>query len=299
MVEIDDTYSEAFDGMGVQILVTALTRDLVEYAAQSFVALPSSVFKEAEGGIVKWVDPSESPDGRPGAICQLWMLGKGEKVIPKLYHQLGKRIRQGILVVPTTAVFNALPGVNIDGLFDMTDNVGHCGDGYESEMLDKTTGRLVIKIPIMMGHDFIIEKDLPYRHGIMGGFFWFMCDSVESGLQVGRRAVEAAREVDDVANIFEVCSAGSKVGSKYPDIGPSTNHRLCPTLRDSIPDSQVPENVRSIPELVLNAFSEEKLREAMKYVIEAVKDLPGLIQITSGNFEGKLGRYKIPLQELV
>ncbi|MHA1733421.1 MAG: formylmethanofuran--tetrahydromethanopterin N-formyltransferase [Promethearchaeota archaeon] len=297
-MEIEDTYCEAFDGVGIQITVTAANEDLVRYAAQSFVALPSSVFGDAEGGIVQWLDGTGTPDGRPGATCQLWVLGTGKKAVDRLYDRLGRRLRQGILVVPTTAVYNALPGSTVDGIFDLMDNVGHCGDGYEEVLVEEGTYRQVISIPIMMGHDFVVEKTIPYKSGVMGGFFWFMCDSVESGLAVGTRAVEAARELPDVANIFEVCSAGSKVETNYPEIGATTNHRLCPTLKGKVADSLVPDGVLSIPELVMNAFSEETLRKAMRHVVDAVADVPGLVKVTSGNFGGKLGKYKIPLSEL-
>ncbi|GAB4315815.1 MAG: formylmethanofuran--tetrahydromethanopterin N-formyltransferase [Promethearchaeota archaeon] len=291
---MEDTYCEAFDGVGVQLAITAADEDLVKYATQAFVALPSSVFGDAEGGIVKWLKPGQSPDGRPGSVVQLWVLGTGKKALAKLYEQLGRRMRQGVLVVPTTAAFDAFPG-EPDGEFDLMDNVGHCGDGFEDEV--EHAGRRVVRVPIMMGHDFFVERHVGHGKGVMGGFFWFFCDSVENGLAVGRRAVEASREVDDVAHVFEVCAAGSKVETNYPEIGPTTNHRLCPTLREKIPDSLVPEGVRSIPELVLNAFKLEDLKTAMRHVYEAVRALPGLVRVSTGNFGGKLGRHKIPLRE--
>jgi len=53
MVEIEDTYAEAFDGTVCQILVTAKNEKLLKSAVYSFTALPSTVFGDAEGGIVR------------------------------------------------------------------------------------------------------------------------------------------------------------------------------------------------------------------------------------------------------
>lgn len=55
MVEIEDTYAEAFDGTVCQLLVTAQSEKLLKRAIYSFTALPSTVFGDAEGGIVRWV----------------------------------------------------------------------------------------------------------------------------------------------------------------------------------------------------------------------------------------------------
>ena len=108
MVKIyENEFAECFDGTVVQLLITAKNKKLLEWAAYSFTALPSTVFGDAEGGIVKWVNPENTIDGRIGVIVQLWVTGTGKKAQENLYDKLGKRIRQGILVVPTTAVFNA------------------------------------------------------------------------------------------------------------------------------------------------------------------------------------------------
>jgi len=66
-------------------------------------------------------------------VVQLWTTGYNKKSIDNLYDKLGRRMRQGILVVPTTAVFNSLDSKE---KFNMMNNVGHCGDGYE-EIIEK------------------------------------------------------------------------------------------------------------------------------------------------------------------
>lgn len=217
----------------------------------------------------------------------------GEKAKVLLEEELGWRIRQGILVVPTTAVFNALDS---DEKIDMMAKVGHCGDGYEC--IEQYHGREVINIPIMMPN-FRIERHLGCKVGVAGGNVWFMCTSEDVALEAGERALKAVKKVEGVITPFGICSAGSKPETKYPEIGPTTNHPYCPSLRDKIRDSKVPEGVKSIPEIVINGVSLDAVKEAMRNAILSVKDLDGVVKVSAGNYGGKLGKYHIYLRQLI
>ena len=297
MTLIEDTYCEIFEGLCVQLQVTARDAEFLNRAVNAFTALPSTVFGDAEGGIVKWLTKNETIDGRLGAIVQLWITGKGEKAKTKFYEKLGKRLRQGILVVPTTAVYNAYPK-EIDTKFNMMNNVGHCGDGYE--IIIEKYNRKLISIPIMMGYDFLIEEELSYAKGVMGGNIWLFCDSVDSGIRVGREVVKIISEIDNVCSTFDVCSAGSKPETNFPEIGPSTNHPFCPTLKDKLSagEFKVPNSVKSIPEIIFNASDIETIKNTFLKVIQGIVDMEGLIKISAGNYGGKLGKYKVFLREL-
>ena len=298
MTEIEwNEFCEAFSGVGVQILITAQDVQFLNRAVNSFTALPSTIFGDAEGGIARWLLKEETPDNRLGAIVQLWITGTSEKSIVKLYDRLGRRMRQGILVVPTTTVFCAMPFEG-DGEFDMMNNVGHCGDGYEE--IIEAHGINMISVPIMMGYDFLVEEKISYIKGIMGGNLWLFCDSVESGIKVGRKVVEIFAKIDNVCTTFDVCSAGSKPETNFPEIGPSTNHPYCPSLKNKIPASEfkVPEGCKSIPEIVFNALDLDLMKKAMKNVIDGIDGMDGLLNISTGNYGGKLGKYKIYLKDL-
>ncbi len=291
-VPVDDTYCEAFDGIYSRIIVTAKHKWLLKRAAYSATALPSTVFGEAEGGIERWLSPQETPDGRLGAICQIWVQ-KSKKFLDVLMREMGKRIRQGILVVPTTRVFNATDSENT---FDAEINVGRCGDGYEWE--EEMWGRKVIRVPIMFG-EFIIERYIGYAEGIAGGNIWYFCESEEAALEAGEAAIEALKQVDGVITSFDICSAGSKPETKYPEIGPTTNHYFCPTLKNKIPDSKVPDGVKSIPEIVINGINREAVEKAMYVCMDIVSKIDGVVRISAGNYEGKLGQHKIYLKEII
>lgn len=290
-MEIEATYCEAFEGLVTRLCITAGDEKRLKQAAYSATALPSTVFGESEGGIERWLDERETPDGRRGALIQIWV-NYGENAPQKLEYELSKRIRQGVLVVPTTSVFNAL---DVPTRIDTMERVGHCGDGYET--VEDRHGREVIVVPIMMG-EFVIERLVGYTKGVMGGNLWFMCTSVESALEAGEKAVAAIKRIEGVITPFEICAAGSKPETRYPEIGPTTNHPYCPTLKGRLPGSKVPAGVRCIPEIVINGLSLDAVKEAMRAAIESVRAVKGVLKISAGNYGGKLGRYKIFLKDL-
>ena len=294
-MEIEDTYCEAFDGMFVRLLITARDERLLKKAAYGSTALPCTVFGESEGGVERLLSKEETPDDREGAIIQIWV-AHTKNAKEKVEHELGKRVRQGILVVPTTRVFNALDDSSAIDKIDTMPKIGHCGDGYE--WVENRFGREMINIPIMMG-EFLIERYVNIGKGVAGGNLWFFCDSIDSALEAGEKALEAIRKVEGVITPFDICSAGSKVETNFPEIGPTTNHPYCPTLKGKIPDSKVPEGVTAIPEIVINGISLEAVKEAMRVAIKNVGDVEGLLRISAGNFGGKLGKYKIYLKELI
>ncbi|RLI91365.1 MAG: formylmethanofuran--tetrahydromethanopterin formyltransferase [Candidatus Altiarchaeales archaeon] len=290
-IEIENTYCEAFDGLFSRLLITARDDKRLRKAAFGSTSLPCTVFNESEGGVERFLSEEETPDGRKGAIIQIWV-NYGGKAKGKLEYELGKRIRQGILVVPTTRVFDWFDS---DEKIDIMDKVGHCGDGYE--FVERRFDREMINIPLMMG-EFLIERNLSYGKGIMGGNIWFFCDSIDTALDAGDKAVDAISEVEGAITSFDICSAGSKVETNYPEIGPTTNHPYCPTLRGKIEDSRVPDGVESIPEIVINGISLEVVKKAMKRAIESVREVEGIMKISAGNYGGRLGRHRIYLRNL-
>jgi len=296
--KIEDTYAEAFDGIYCRIIVTADDEEILRKAAEDATATPAIVIGRIEGGIEKWLSEDETPDGRKGAILQFWG-GIDEKKplkdsVKKFEIELSYRIRQDILVKPFTAVFDA--SLQPIGKLDMMERVGHCGDGYEWE--EKRYGRQMIVVPIMVP-DFQIERYLGYGIGIMGANFWYMCKTKEAVMKAGRKALEAIGQIEGVITPFEICSAGSKPETKFPWIGPTTNHPYCPSLKEKLgPESKVPEGVGYIPEIVINGTTLEAVKKAMKAGIEAVLSFDEVVKVSAGNYGGKLGKHKIYLKEL-
>jgi len=297
MAEIEDTYAEAFDGLFCRIVITAKDEGRLERAAYGSTALPMVVVGRTEGGVEKVLTSMQTPDKRLGAIVQFWgAIDESkpfENSLKKFVKEVSYRIRQEILVEPTTAVFNAWES---DEKFDVMDLVGHCGDGYEWE--EEAYGRRVINIPLMMP-GFRIERRLGYGVGVSGGNIWLMCRDEDSALKAGDAALEAIHKVEGVITPFDICSAGSKPETSFPEIGPTTNHLYCPSLKNKIADSKVPEGVDSIPEIVINGVSMNAVKKAMKEAVNATKNMRGVVKISAGNYGGKLGKHRIYLNELL
>jgi len=297
--KIEDTYAEAFDGIYCRVIVTADDEETLKRAAEDATATPSGVIGRVDSGIERWLSENKTPDRRKGAILQFWKgLDKGkplEDLIGRFEKELSYRIRQDILVKPFTAIFDAL-SVKPEGKIDTMERVGHCGDGFEWE--EKRYGRNMIVVPIMVP-DFLIERYIGYARGISGGNFWYMCKTKKAVMDAGKKALKAISQIEGVITPFDVCSAGSKTETKFPLIGPTTNHPYCPSLKQKLEaESKVPENVNYIPEIVINGVSMEAVKEAMKVGIEAALTVDDVRKISAGNYGGKLGDYKIYLREL-
>lgn len=289
--KVVNTYCEAFKGICSRVIVTADDEETLKRAAYDATSTPGTVIGRVEGGIESWLNEDQTPDNRKGAILQFWY---NTSDIEKFGVELSYRIRQDILVKPFTSLFDA--SQDPEGWIGTMKNVGHCGDGYEWE--ETIYNREMIVVPIAIP-DFKIEKQIGYMNGIMGANFWYMCTDKKTVLEAGRTALKAIKAVEGVIAPFDICSAASKPETNYPWIGPTTNHPYCPSLKNQLKEStMVPPEVKYIPEIVINGLNQTCLKEAMKVGIESLIDYDGVFKVSAGNYEGKLGEYKIDLKEL-
>lgn len=281
--KVEDTFFEAFEGKYVRALITGPTEKIVKSAAYDSTSTPSAVIGRVEGGVESFLDKDKTPDGRYGAVVQYWL---GDDDTEKFAFELSYRLRQDILVKPFMRIFD-YSDVDSDENIEMMDIVGHCGDGWE--WIVEEYGRKMINVPIAVP-DFQIEEKFKINDGIMGGNFWYLCETPEAVLTAGDAIIDAIMEVKGATAPFGVCSAASKPETNYPEIGPTTNHYYCPSLKDRLKDeSKVPENVNYIPEIVINATDVDSMFKALKAGIDAAIDVDGVIGISAGNFGGKLG----------
>jgi len=292
-VEIEDTFAEMFPMWVGRILVTAASDELALTSAQAATGFATSIIMSpAEAGIEKTVPSSETPDGRPGAIIQIYHnFGYGLKA------QMLARIGQCVMTCPTTAAFNALTDQPAK-LLKIGKSLSYFGDGFQerSAMGD----RKVWKIPRMEG-EFIIEDRFAVKRGVAGGNFLILAKDQPLGLAAAKASVEAIMKSGGVILPFPggICASGSKVGSMKYKLPASTNHPFCPTLRDIVEDSQVPEGVGSVYELVIDGLNLEAVQRAVAEGVRAATTVPGIVKITAANYGGKLGPYKAVLKELL
>lgn len=291
---VEDTYAEAFRGYYSEVVVTARDRKWLDYALNSVVGnATSTIACDCEAGVDVYLGGKDTPDGRVGARVQFWVPAWRKDAIRQLELAVIHRIGNNILTCPSTRVFNSSLNEN---KFPVGKKVGFFGDKYQKQ--ETHFGRKMIVIPTMMG-EFLIEEELGYGEGVMGGNLWFMGDSEDSALSAAGRVVEVVKSIDGVITTFPggVCASGSKAGSRYDFLVASTNHLYCPTLAGVVEDCGIPEGVKSVSEVVMNGVSLEKVKYAMHAGIQAARDTPGLVRISAGNYGGRLGKYNIKLIE--
>lgn len=288
---IEDTYAEAFNTKAAHLLITAATKNLAKIAATEATGFATSFIGcPAEAGIDQYISPENTPDGRPGysiIICQ----NKTEKV----EEQLLERIGQAVLTAPTTAVYNLLS--ESETQTNLGFKLAFFADGYQEKV--EIYGRQMYKIPVMSG-DFLIEENFGIVDAVAGGNLFIMAKTQSSALIAAEAAVNAIKEVPGVITPFPggIVASGSKVGSKkYEFMHATTNEDYCPTLKDVVKTTKLPEDVNGVYEIVFDAITEEDIKKATQAAIKAVKTVQDVVKISAGNYGGNLGRYKINLIE--
>lgn len=288
--EIVDTYAEAFSMWSAKVIITAETDYWALGAAQAMTGFATSVIGcKCEAGIDQKLSKKETPDGRPGYSVLIFTIDK-----ESLGKRLIERIGQCVMTCPTTACFSGyetVESVNVGGA------LRYFGDGYQ--IGKKIQNERYWRIPVFDG-EFIIQENFGVKESVGGGNFYILGSDSKLCINILIEAIDKMKKVPGVILPFPngVVRSGSKIGSKYKDIVASTNHIYCPTIKGVVKNSAVPENVHTCYEVVIDGINEECVSEAMRVGINAVAK-EGVIQITAGNFGGKLGQYKFFLKDLI
>lgn len=291
-IEIENTFAEAFDMKATRIIITACETRWARHAAESLSGFATSVIGcGVEAGIESELAPEATPDGRPGVAVLLF--AASGRVLAK---QVEERVGQCVLTAPTSAVYAGLDGEPIN----LGRNLRYFGDGHQ--ISKRIGGRRYWRVPVMDG-EFVCEETTGRREAVGGGNFLVLADSQLDALRACEVAVNAMRRLPNIILPFPggVVRSGSKVGSKYPTLPASTNERYCPTLR-ALTQTDLPDDVNAVLEIVLNGLSDEDVRKGMRAGIEAICALgtqTGVRRIAAGNFGGKLGRHHFHLREIM
>jgi formylmethanofuran--tetrahydromethanopterin N-formyltransferase len=94
-----------------------------------------------------------------------------------------------------------------------------------------------------------------------------------------------------------IVRSGSKVGSRYKKLRASTNDAYCPTLRGLV-NSALPEGANAVYEIVIDGLDLAAVEQATRVGVRAAC-APGILQITAGNYGGKLGPFHIYLHKVL
>lgn len=290
-VQIDDTFAEAFPMSATRLILTAYDAELAMIAAQSFCGHASSVIGcNAEAGIERILEPTETPDGRPGISVLAFAMRRAD-----LEKAVVARVGQNVLTCPTTACFSGYES-EPEKQIKLGAQLRYFGDGHQ--IAKKLGERRFWRVPVMDG-EFIIDEVAGTTKGIGGGNLIVTGETSSACLAAVRDAVKAIRQLPDVILPFPsgIVRSGSKVGSKYPQLRASTNHQWCPTLRhQSGSHLQAGENV--VYEIVIDGLTEDSISAAMQTGIESFRNSAGVTRVSAGNYGGKLGPHHFHLKNL-
>ena len=290
-VLIEDTFAEAFTMRVARIVITGRSTRWVRAAALKLTGFATSVIGcKCEAGVERELAASETPDGRPG-VSVLFMTASKDDMGKRLIERIG----QTVLTCPTTACYDGLPG--------LPDRVGvgsalrFFGDGFQSSKV--VAGERFWRIPVMEG-EFLVQEKFGMLKGVAGGNFLILARSADAALAAAEAAADAMASHPGVFLPFPggVVRSGSKVGSRrIKSMIASTNEAYCPTLR-AITKTALPEGVNSVLEIVINGVDSTAIASAMRVGIDAAcRD--GVVQISAGNYGGKLGPHHFYLRKIM
>ena len=292
-VHIDDTFAEAFGMKATRVLVTAQNLKWAYHAANAATGFATSVIAcGCEAGVERKLEPTESPDGRPGASMLFFAMSSKE-----LAKQLERRIGQCVLTAPTSAAFAGIDGGEP---IPLGKNLRFFGDGFQLSKL--IGGKRYWRVPVMDG-EFLVQETTGMVKAVGGGNFLILADSRPQALAACEAAIEAMRQLPNVIMPFPggVVRSGSKVGSKYQALMASTNDAFCPTIR-GITKSELAPGIESVMEIVIDGLTDADIRGAMRAGIAAACTLgaaKGIRRISAGNYGGKLGQFHFQLREIM
>jgi formylmethanofuran--tetrahydromethanopterin N-formyltransferase len=292
-VAIDDSFAEAFGMRATRILITADTAAWARTAAVSMTGFASSVIAcGCEASIERELAPPETPDGRPGISVLVFAMSSKD-----LQAQLVVRVGQCVLTSAGSACFS---GLDAPEKLKLGGQLRYFGDGFQ---IAKRFGpRRYWRIPVMDG-EFVCEHEVGMVRGVGGGNFLILAASRAAALAAAERAAAAIRALPNAILPFPggLVRSGSKIGSKYKGLVASTNDAYCPTLKAQTATRLTPETA-AVLELVIDGLTADDVRAAMRAGISAACAAgreAGVLQITAGNYGGKLGQFHFHLREIM
>lgn len=291
-VEIEDTYAEAFPMYFGRVLITAITRRYALASAQAAVGGGGGA-SLSESSIECEVASTATPDKRPGYIILA-----GRRFRKDLEPGLMDQIRRGVVPVPTTAAFDAMPQEMTDLFAEVKNSpVQMFGDGYEE--IVEMYGRTMYRIPRLDGF-FYIDTKMGVRRGVGGGNFLILGESQAATLLAAEVAVDAMKEIPHLKPPPRPIASGSKVGGKtYKEARATTNDRYDPCIADKVADTKIPSDVRCVYELTTDGLTLDSVKKALNVGIRAATTIPGVRKITAANFGGALGKINIGLYDVL
>ncbi len=287
---IEDTFAEAFRMRYARLVVTAHDERWVDAASREATGYASSIIScDAEAGVERRLDATETPDGRPGVSLLFFGFS-----VDGLAEAVPGRTGQCLLTCATTAVYDGLQSA--ETRVPLGKHVRFFGDGFQKSKV--VADRRYWRVPVMDG-EFLIEDTIGVEKGVAGGNIILQGVTLEAALDGAGRVVDALADVSGVITPFPggVVRSGSKVGSRYKALRASTNHAFCPTLRGRV-ETELHDGANAAYEIVVNGLDEPTVAAATATAIRAACG-DGIVSIGAGNYGGELGKFHFRLREVL
>jgi formylmethanofuran--tetrahydromethanopterin N-formyltransferase len=294
-VEIEMVNCECTDIKICRAILTAISEKIALYEAvqlSGFGIITASPIQVCIEGLVP---PSQTPDGRSGVVIQF--------NVPDAVNmeKFSKALLERLFMIPhlpTCSLFDS-KAEKKEVQIDIGENIRRWGDGFETA--EQLAGRDVYRIPIMTG-DMLVERNLEVVRGMDAALEVFAENAGSCVVAAQEAACRVFHEVPGVAlfNYPVGGISGAKVGGiNYTRERVTINEPYCPTLRNRISKSKVPDGAGAVIEFPMIGLNEEKIRKGLQVAIEAFTGTPGVLKITSPSFGGQWGARKLYLPEIV
>jgi formylmethanofuran--tetrahydromethanopterin N-formyltransferase len=141
-------------------------------------------------------------------------------------------------------------------------------------------------VPTTTG-EFAYEKEIKISTSGTDGHF--VCFAANAASAVG--AVAAAKEA--IGAVDGVAPMGYGLEQVFRE------YEYIPALREKMDDSEVPDGVDSILNLLMFGASPDLMKEAMTASLTAAAQVPGVLYLGAMNFGGEFGKHQYHLHELL
>lgn len=286
---IADEFAEAFPMRFARLVITAADDYWLQAAVDAVSGYACSVIGcDAEAGVDRRCSTEISPDGRIGA--ELLFFGMSSEALGKA---LVNRVGQCLMTCPTISVFDGLPSA--EKRVPLGKQLRYFGDGFQKSK--KLNGRRFWRVPVMDG-EFVVEDQIGLESGVAGGNLILQGRDATETLRVATLAARQMQEVTGIIAPFPagVVRSGSKVGSRYASLFASTNEAYCPSLAGRV-ESQLHPDANCAYEIVVDGVSQDAIAQAMVKGMEVAIE-GELLEVTAGNYGGKLGPFHFRLHDL-
>ena len=294
-VEIEEVNCECADMRICRVILTAISENIALHQATYLSGFGIITAAPVQVCIEGLLPASKTPDGRPGVIIHI-------NVPAAVSHERFRRaVFERLFILPhlpTCSLFDAAPGKK-EASIDIGKHIRRWGDGFETK--EKLEGRDIFRLPIMTG-DMLVESRISIIQGVDAALEVFAGNAASCLMGAQEAVCRIFRDAPGAAVFnFPIGGiSGAKVGGiNYTEERVTINEPYCPTLKNRVKKSRLPEGAGAVIEFPIIGLDKKSIGLGLKLAIDAFASTPGVMRITCPSFGGSWGKQKIYLPKVV